>query len=207
MNDPYKILNVSPDASDEEVKKAYRTLARKYHPDNYADNPLADLAQEKMKEVNEAYELIQKQRRSSASSSYTGGYGAAQTSYTKRSSSPLLQQVRAALDRGDVAAAESLLSLPQEHTAEWHFLMGKVSQRRGWMDEALRYYAAACRMEPGDGEYRAALEYMQSGGAGGFRPQGYSVFTTGTDDCTRICMCLACTNLLGGGWCFCPIYY
>ena len=63
MNDPYKVLNVSPSASDEEVKKAYRDLARKYHPDNYHDNPLADLAQEKMKEINEAYEQIQKQRR------------------------------------------------------------------------------------------------------------------------------------------------
>ena len=59
MNDPYKVLNVSPSASDEEVKKAYRDLARKYHPDNYHDNPLADLAQEKMKEINEAYEEIQ----------------------------------------------------------------------------------------------------------------------------------------------------
>ena len=67
MNDPYKVLNVSPSASDEEVKKAYRDLARKYHPDNYHDNPLADLAQEKMKEINEAYEQIQKQRRAGLS--------------------------------------------------------------------------------------------------------------------------------------------
>ena len=62
MNDPYSILGVSPGASDEEVKKAYRELARKYHPDNYQDNPLADLAEEKMKEINEAYEQITRQR-------------------------------------------------------------------------------------------------------------------------------------------------
>lgn len=62
MRDPYSVLGVSQNASDQEIKKAYRELARKYHPDNYVNNPLADLAEEKMKEVNEAYEAIQKQR-------------------------------------------------------------------------------------------------------------------------------------------------
>ena len=66
MNDPYQILNIPPTATDEEVKRAYRDLARKYHPDNYHDNPLADLAQEKMKEINEAYDQIQKQRKASS---------------------------------------------------------------------------------------------------------------------------------------------
>ena len=61
MNDPYQILGVSGNATDEEIKKAYRELARKYHPDNYHDNPLADLAQEKMKEINAAYEQITKE--------------------------------------------------------------------------------------------------------------------------------------------------
>ena len=73
MTDPYQVLNVSPDASDEEVKKAYRELARKYHPDNYHDNPLADLAQEKMKEINAAYDTIQRQRSGRGNSS-GGGY-------------------------------------------------------------------------------------------------------------------------------------
>ena len=58
MNDPYQVLGVSENASDEEIKKAYRELARKYHPDNYHDNPLADLAHDKMKEINAAYEAI-----------------------------------------------------------------------------------------------------------------------------------------------------
>ena len=56
MRDPYSVLGVSQNASDDEVKKAYRELARKYHPDNYQNNPLADLAEEKMKEINEAYD-------------------------------------------------------------------------------------------------------------------------------------------------------
>ena len=62
MNDPYKVLGVPRDATDEEIKKAYRELARKYHPDNYVNNPLSDLVEEKMKEINEAYDTIQKER-------------------------------------------------------------------------------------------------------------------------------------------------
>ena len=62
MTDPYVVLGVSRTASDEEIKKKYRELARKYHPDNYANNPLADLAQEKMKQINEAYDVVTKER-------------------------------------------------------------------------------------------------------------------------------------------------
>ncbi|MBQ9083758.1 MAG: DnaJ domain-containing protein [Clostridia bacterium] len=75
MNDPYKVLGVSPTASDEEIKTAYRNLAKKYHPDNYADSPLSDLASEKMKEVNEAYDEIVRTRRSASSYNANGGYG------------------------------------------------------------------------------------------------------------------------------------
>ena len=67
MTDPYKVLGVSPGASDDEIKDAYRRLARKYHPDNYVNNPLSDLATEKMKEINEAYDEIQRQRKSDGS--------------------------------------------------------------------------------------------------------------------------------------------
>ena len=87
MTDPYKVLNVPSTATDEEIKKAYRDLARKYHPDNYHDNPLADLAQEKMKEINEAYDTIQRQRNgrshgsAAAGQGYQTGYGGYQSAY------------------------------------------------------------------------------------------------------------------------------
>jgi curved DNA-binding protein CbpA len=62
MNDPYVVLGVSKNATDDEIKEAYRSLARKYHPDNYVDNPLSDLASEKMKEINDAYDAIMNER-------------------------------------------------------------------------------------------------------------------------------------------------
>ena len=75
MTDPYKVLGVSPSATDDEVKDAYRKLAKKYHPDQYADSPLKDLADEKMKEINEAYDAITAQRKGGgAGRGYNGAY-------------------------------------------------------------------------------------------------------------------------------------
>ena len=71
---PYDVLGVPQSASDDEVKKAYRELSRKYHPDANVDNPLADLAEEKFKEIQEAYDEIMRQR-SSGGGSYGGSYG------------------------------------------------------------------------------------------------------------------------------------
>ena len=155
-------------------------LARKYHPDNYHDNPLADLAQEKMKEINAAYEQITKERaagsgRSGSGGSY-GGYGSGYGGYqelrrtmavaTRATAvrAPCLQQVRIAINTGNLSRAEALLANYSDHNAEWNFLRGAVCYRRGWMDEAKRYYQTACQMDPGNAEYRQALEYMESGG-------------------------------------------
>ena len=205
MNDPYQTLGVSENASDEEIKKAYRDLARKYHPDNYHDNPLADLAQEKMKEINAAYEEINR-RRSGGSRTSGGSYGGYQQQYGQyqgRSSSSVLQQVRIAIQTGDLSRAEALLANYSDHNAEWNFLRGAVCYRRGWMDEAKRYYQTACQMEPGNPEYRQALEFMEKGTQSAYRPGGQQF---GTDVCTgNPCLPLCCLWALcnGGGYCFC----
>lgn len=212
MNDPYQVLGVSENASDEEIKKAYRELARKYHPDNYHDNPLADLAQEKMKEINAAYEEINRRRGSghSGGSGSGGSYGGYQSygqqSYGQRgqqSSSSVLQQVRIAIQTGNLTRAEALLANYPDHNAEWNFLRGAVCYRRGWLDDARRYYETACRMDPGNPEYRQALEFMRTGTRQAYRPGGGQF---GTDVCGgNICMPLCCSYLLlsSGGWFFC----
>ena len=213
MNDPYQILGVPETASDEEVKRAYRELARKYHPDNYHDNPLADLAQEKMKDINAAYEQITKMRSGAKSDGYSstgssgsyGSYGGYQQQYSSQSSSgsSVLQQVRIAINTGNISRAEALLANYSDHNAEWNFLRGAVCYRRGWMDEAKRYYQTACQMDPGNAEYRQALDFMENNSQTAYRPAG-SPFGTemcGGNPCLTLCCLYALCN--GGGYWFC----
>lgn len=192
MRDPYTVLGVSPNASDQEVKRAYRELARKYHPDNYVDNPLADLAEEKMKEINEAYEAIQKQR--SGGGGYqqqsSGGYRQQQQYSSSSSNNPTFARVRSMINLGDLNAAERLLQEVPQRSGEWYFLMGSIAYRRGWLDEAMQNYNLAVQMEPGNMEYRQALAMMQRGGQA-YRPYGAAGGMDSLDCCTTM-LCLNC---------------
>lgn len=160
MTDPYKVLGVSPDISDDDLKKAYRDLAKKYHPDNYANNPLSDLAEDKMKQINEAYDLIQKQRSSGGSS---GG-----STYESNSSSAggsiRFGRVRELINSGRFSEADIYLeNVPlAERGAEWCFLKGAIQLQRGWLLDARRNFEQACRMEPNNPEYRAALDRLSN---------------------------------------------
>lgn len=190
MNDPYQVLGVSPNASEEEVKRAYRELARKYHPDNYQNNPLADLAEEKMKQINEAYDVITKTHGGAGSYQYQSG-GYQQSGYQQRSASgsPLLGQARQYINLGDLNQAEQLLRAVPEQNGEWHFLMGSIAYRKGWMDEAMQQFKIAYNMEPGNMEYRQAYSTMQQGGSA-YRPSGFDM-NPNCDLCTTL-MCLNC---------------
>ena len=192
MNDPYQVLGVNPGASDNEIKKAYRDLARKYHPDNYQNNPLADLAEEKMKEINEAYDAVTKLRSGgSVGGSYQGSYQQQQT----QSSDPNFVRVRTLINGNNLDQAEQLLRGINTRTAEWYFLAGSVAYRRGWLDEARQNYQIAVNMEPNNMEYRQAFSMMQQGGYA-YRPAGYGSGGMDAMDCCTTMMCLNC--LCGG---------
>jgi len=213
MSDPYKVLGVSGNATDDEIKKAYRELAKKYHPDNYHENPLADLAQERMKEINEAYEQIQSERKrgASTSSSY-GGYG--QQTYGQSygygynqsydsAGSTRLPRVRMAIAQGELNLAEELLNAESSHDAEWNFLKGVICTRRGWMDEARLYYQTAVQMDPDNGEYQRALDAAE-GRQTTYNPFGGAVTTAdcGDGSCMRWCATMACCSALSGSGCY-----
>ena len=198
MNDPYSVLGVSPSASDDEVKRAYRELARKYHPDNYHDNPLADLASEKMKEINEAYDAITKGREQG--SSYSGGSAYQSQSYQRSySGNASYAQIRMLINTNNLDQAMNMLNSIPNHDAEWNYLMGSIYWRRGWMDEAGRYFRTAASMEPGNIEYRNAVQRMAQGGQA-YRPAGAGSMSN-VDICT-VCQTLYCADccceMMGG---------
>ncbi len=197
MRDPYSVLGIYEDASDEEVKAAYRELARKYHPDNYTDdNPLKDLASEKMQEINAAYDEIQKMRAkkgtsdSGSSNKYTG------------SQSGVYAEIRRKINARQFKDAErDLFSiLDSERTAEWHYLVSVTLMQRGRVNDAMRELEVACNMDPGNVEYQKAKEMFNNTAQGygstyyGNGPQQRP--RSSSDDACNCCANLLCMDCL-----------
>lgn len=195
MKDPYKVLGVSSNATDEEIKKAYRELVRKYHPDKYRDSDLADLANEKMKEINAAYEEI-KTMRENGGNQRRGSYSS-NGSYASNSSptgDARYNSIRQMINAGNIGGAEkSLWEIPDvERNAEWNFLMGCVMIRRGKYVDAQRYFDIAVSMDPYNNEYRAAQERLRTraNSYGG----GYQTTRVGGCDACDVCSTLMCAD-------------
>lgn len=187
MKNPYEILGVAETATDEEIKTAYRNLAKKYHPDNYTDSPLADIAEEKMKEINEAYDAICDMRRNGSAHTSQGGTYGTGSSYTNTS----YPDVRQYIMNGRLDDAMALLNgVPEgSRNAEWYFLMGMVFSRKGWSDQAYNYFQRAHTMEPNNAEFTAAVNNMNARRS--YYNPGYN-----TGDGMGCSMCDICTGLM-----------
>lgn len=190
MKDPYKILGVSHNATEEQIKDAYKELVKKYHPDKYVDNPLADLASEKMQDINWAYNELTKSKSSYQNSG-------------QRDRFANFNQVRTLINQNRISEAQNALNAMAVRNAEWHYLMGIVMQRKGWHDMAYQHFNAACSADPYNEEYASAkasmdarrANYMNTGYSQGY-PQGGSCNTC--DMCQSLICADCCCECLGG---------
>ncbi|WP_026506827.1 J domain-containing protein [Butyrivibrio sp. MC2013] len=228
MSDPYKILGVTSSATDDEVKKAYRTLSRKYHPDTNVNNPNKEKAEELFKLVQQAYEQIMRERSERSSyggsgrydygsfgdfASSFGGYGHSgsgySSSYGSQSSSAgeddedsLHMRAAANFIRSrQFAQALNLLSSISNKTALWYYYSAIANSGAGNNLTALNHARTASEMEPYNAEYRELVSRLSSGGDWYNRQStfyGYPV--TGSVDCGRLCCTLmVCNACMGGG--------
>lgn len=206
---PYEVLGLREGADMDAVKKAYRELVRKYHPDQYTNHPLSDLAEEKLKEINMAYEELvnreNSQRNGGGNSSYqNGGYQQARqqrssqgsyqnTGYQNPGSN--MSNIRQLIFSNRIQEADNALNSISERNAEWYYLKGLVYSRMGWYNEALNHFETAVNIEPGNFEYRQALNQM-SGGNRAYRSNGYNMrgSSMGNADMCQMCQCMICSD-------------
>ena len=184
--DPYRILGVPYDATDEQIKSAYRDLARRNHPDNFTDPSSAAAAEERMKQINEAMDAIRRMRA-----------GRGEGADRPRSSSPRLNHIRAMIRAGDFDGAEQALSaIPaEEQGGEWNFLKGCVLTQKGWYYDAQKHLQTACYMDPDNPEYRELLSNIRA--AAGTYGRGYRSDAPGkSNELCDICMSLACLDCM-----------
>ena len=169
MNNPYKVLGVNENATQEEIRAAYLQLVKKYHPDRYTDPDLKAVANEKLVEINEAYEFLTKKSSGSANrgpgsgQGYGGGYSGAGSAYAGPNATEFAR-ARAFLGQNNLQAAKAVLDNISIRNAEWYYLYGIIYLRQGWFDKAREYLTIAYQQEPGNAEYASAYNTIRHTG-------------------------------------------
>ena len=213
MTDPYQVLGVSRDASTEEIKKAYRALSRKYHPDANINNPNKAEAEEKFKQVQQAYKQIMEEKENGTSSyssqgsyggsygsgGYGGSYGNGGYGGYNYGSSTEDAELRAAanyLNNMRYQEAMRVLNNISRHNAQWYYLHAIANAGLGNNISAVQDAQTAVNMEPDNMQYRQLLSQLQGGGQWYTdMGQGYGYERAGGDMGKWCCECLAINAL------------
>lgn len=203
MRDPYQVLGVSPDASDEDIKKAYRRLAKKYHPDL---NPGDKAAAQKMQEINAAYEQIKNPEK--AAPNQGGGYGYdpfggfyGQRTYTQQDNEDRYQHAAYQyVQMGRYQEALNILSNARERDARWYYISALANNGLGNQVTALEHIRKAVSMEPDNYEYLQVLRIIEQGGTVYRRQAGnFRGFEMRGSPCASLLLCCLCR------WFGCPV--
>jgi DnaJ-class molecular chaperone with C-terminal Zn finger domain len=192
MKNPYEVLGIRKDASKDEIKKAYRELAKKYHPDQYGNNPLKDLAEVKMRDINEAYQYLLS---NTPESSYQSS-----NNYNNSNNSDIYQSIEMDLRNGNLSYAEEKLNRITTRDAEWNYLMGSLNMKKGWYNEAYNNLNMACRLDPRNSKYRdefSRLNNMNNSYREPYRNNRRK--DVGLCDICTTLYCLDCCCECGGG--------
>jgi len=211
IDDPYKVLGLSPDASDEEIKQAYRRLAKKYHPDL---NPGDPVAAKKMQQVNAAYEQIKNPEKAQPNPGSSGGYGGyggygydpfgGAYQQSSQSGDSYQQAAYQYIRFGRYREALNTLNSSTERNARWYYLSALANDGLGNQVTALEHIRRAVSMDPSNPVYLQTLEQIEHGGAA-YRRQagGFRGFTMAGSPCASLCLCYALNILCCGGRGFC----
>lgn len=198
IEDPYKVLGVSPDASDEEIKQAYRRLAKQYHPDR---NPGDEAAAKQMQRINAAYEQIKNPEKAGYGQNSYGGYQHYQ-SYERPGADQYQQAAYQYIRYRRYREAVNVLNSSTERNARWYYLSALANDGLGNQVTALEHIRRAVSMEPDNREYLRVLEQIQQGGnvyrqqAGNFRG-----FEMRGNLCTNALLCWLCNLCCFGRFC------
>lgn len=220
ISDPYKVLGISPDASDEEVKAAYRRLAKKYHPDL---NPGDENAARRMNEINAAYDQIKnpQPQQEPGGGAYGAGYGyggtygygygyggayQSQDDYERVEIKAARNYIRS---RHFAEAVNALSGVPaSQRDGEWYYLHAIANYNMGNRVAALDSAKRACTMSPGNMQYRQLLQQIESGAqvyddmGSGFGFHGVNMDAGKL--CTSLCLAnMLCNLCFGGRFYFC----
>lgn len=219
MRDPYQILGVSRDASEEEIKKAYRALSRKYHPDANINNPRKDEAEARFKEVQQAYQQVMKERSSGYGTGGTSSYGGfedfgdfwgfgghtqQQNAYGNEGNMRL-QAAANYINNGYYQEALNVLKDIGERSALWYYYSALANAGRGNNVTALEHAKMAAQMEPGNFQYQQLVRQFEAGDSWyQDRRTTYGGYSMGGGNfCLKLCIANMICNLCCGGGGFC----